>query len=163
MRVLRVALADERAVFTDPDAGYTVPIGAATLAAMIVSDPPRPEELTNAIGIFMDHLEDVTREVPGCTFADAVELHGPGLQALVDTFMGHPKGLPFDFDRDSAEEIYRTLATESAVQRRHNPGLPASEVHHILGVACAVVATMRALQITELTITGDSAEDEAAG
>lgn len=154
-RVLQVSLADQTAVFTDPDASYTVPVGAATLAAMITSDPPKPEELTNAIGIFMDHIEDVTREVPGSTLADAVELHGPGLQALVDTFMGHPKGLPFDFDRDDAEEIYRTLATESVAQRRLNPGLPADEVHHILGVACAVVATMRALQIVELTIAGD--------
>lgn len=160
MRVLRVSLAHDRADFTDPDAGYTVPLGAATLAAMIVSDPPRPEELINAIGIFLDHLEDVTREVPGSTFADAVELRGPGLQALVDTFVGHPKGLPFDFDRDGAEEIYRTLATESAAQRRHNPGLPAAEVHHILGVACAVVATMRGLQINELTITGDEASTD---
>lgn len=157
MRVLDVALADAAAVFTDPDASYTVPVGAVALAAMIVSDPPKPEELTNAIGIFMDHIEDVTREVPGSTFADSVELRGPGLQALVDTFEGRPSSLPFVFDRDSAEEIYRTLATESVAQRRLNPGLPADEAHHILGVACAVVATMRALQIVELTITGDEA------
>ncbi|MEQ1700138.1 MAG: hypothetical protein ABMA25_08510 [Ilumatobacteraceae bacterium] len=158
-RVLRVALADTSAVFTDPDASYTVPVGAGTLAAMIAGDPPKPEELTNAIGIFMDHIEDVTREVPGSTFADSVALHGAGLQALVDTFEGRPSPLPFVFDRDSAEEIYRTLATETVAQRRLNPGLPADEVHHILGVACAVVATMRALQIIELTI----ATEEAAG
>lgn len=153
MRVLQISLAGSTAVFTDPDASYTVPVGAAALAAMIVADPPRPEELTNAIGIFMDHIEDVTREVPGSTFADTVEMSGAGLQAFVDTFIGQPTGLPFVFDRDGAEEIYRTLATEPAAQRRRNPGLPADEVHHILGVACAVVATMRALQIVELTIT----------
>jgi exopolyphosphatase/pppGpp-phosphohydrolase len=150
--VLKVALGDDTAVFTDPDAAYTVPLGAATLASMIVSDPPKPEELTNAIGIFMDHIEDVTREVPGSAFADAIELHGPGLQALVDTFEGSAVALPFSVDRDGAEEIYRTLATESAAQRRLNPGLPAHEVHHILGVACAVVATLRALQAHELTV-----------
>lgn len=158
MRVLQVSLGAAAAVFTDPEAAYTVPVGAATLAAMIVSDPPRPEELTNAIGIFMDHIEDVTREVPGSTFADAVELRGPGLQALVDTFEGGHAPLPFVFERDHAEEIYRTVATESAAQRRRNPGLPPDEVHHVLGVACAVVATMRALQIVELTVTGDDVD-----
>lgn len=154
-RVLHVALADATAVFTDPDASYTVPVGAATLAAMIVSDPPKPEELINAIGIFMDHIEDVTREVPGSTFADSVEVCGPGLQALVDTFEGGPRPLPFVFERDDAEEIYRTLATESIAQRRLNPGLPDDEVHHVLGVACAVVATMRALQIVQVAVIAD--------
>jgi exopolyphosphatase / guanosine-5'-triphosphate,3'-diphosphate pyrophosphatase len=159
VRVLRIALDDGSAVFHDPDATYTVPIGAATLAEMITADPPLPEELTNAVGLFIDHIEDVTREVPGAAFADTIEMHGPRLQALVDVFVGHSTGLPFDLERDDAEEIYRTLATEPAAARALNPGLPAAEVHHILGVACALVATLRALQVTAVTIV----ERTAAG
>jgi exopolyphosphatase/pppGpp-phosphohydrolase len=159
VRVLQIALDAREAVFTDPDAAYTVPVGAGTLAAMITGDPPLPEELTNAVGLFIDHIEDVTREVPGSTFADDIEVHGPGLQALVDVFVGRATHLPFEFERDDAEEIYRTLATEPVAARLLNPGLPAEEVHGILGVACAVVATLRALQATALTVVERATSD----
>lgn len=152
MNVLQIDLHASSAVFTGPDATYTVPLGSSSLAHMIVSDPPLPEELTNAIGIFMDHIEDVTREVPSSTFADTVTIAGPGLQALVDTEVGHPQGLPVDLARDAVEEVYRTVATETAAERAHNPGLPLDEVHHILGVCCAAVAVLRALQIPQLTV-----------
>lgn len=157
MTTLHIDLGQQCCVFRDDESGasYTVPVGTETLAAMIAGNPPLPEELTNAIGLFMDHIEDVTREVPSSTFADLIEVCGPGLQALVDTEVGHPKGLPFDVSRDATEEVFRTLATETEQERRHNPGLPADEVHHVLGVCCALVATLRGLQAGELCITGD--------
>ena len=153
MNVLHIELNHQTAKFSGPDASYTVPLGSSSLADMIVGDPPLPEELTNAIGIFMDHIEDVTREVPSSAFAEAVTVAGPGLQALVDTEVGLPKGLPFDLARDAVEEVYRTLVTETAAERAHNPGLPADEVHHILGVCCAAVAVLRTLQVPRLTVT----------
>jgi hypothetical protein len=158
MTTLHIDLGQQQCVFRDDDsqASYLVPIGTDTLAAMIVGNPPLPEELTNAICLFMDHIEDVTREVPSSTFADIIEVCGPGLQALVDTEVGHSEGLPFDESRDAIEEVFRTLATETEQDRRHNPGLPADEVHHVLGVCCALVATLRGLQATGLCITGDA-------
>jgi len=157
MTTLHINLGRQSCVFRDDEsgAGYVVPVGTDTLAGMIVADPPLPEELTNAIGLFMDHIEDVTREVPSSTFADCIEVCGPGMQALVDTEVGHPKGLPFDVSRGATEEVFRTLATETAHDRRHNPGLPAEEVHHVLGVCCALVATLRGLQASTLRVTGD--------
>jgi len=157
MTTLHIDLGQQRCVFRDDESGasHVVPVGTDTLAAMIVGDPPLPEELTNAIGLFMDHIEDVTREVPSSTFADSIQVCGPGLQALADTEVGHPKGLPFDVSRDATEEVFRTLATETAKDRGHNPGLPANEVHHVLGVCCALVATLRGLQANTLSITGD--------
>ena len=157
MTTLHIDLGQQCCVFRDHEsgAGYTVPVGTDTLAAMIAGNPPLPEELTNAIGLFMDHIEDVTREVPSSTFADSIEICGPGLQALVDTEVGHPEGLPFEVSRDAPEEVFRTLATENEQDRRHNPGLPAEEVHHVLGVCCALVATLRGLQAASLSITGD--------
>ena len=158
MTTLHVSLGQRDTVFADREAGarYTVPIGTDTLAAMLAADPPLPEELTNAIGIFMDHIEDVTREVPSSTFADSIEVCGPGLQALVDTEVGHSEGLPFDVSRGAAEEVFRTLATEALADRARNPGLPAAEVHHILGVCCALVATLRGLQAVQLTVVSDA-------
>ena len=157
MTTLHIDLGQQRSVFRDDESGatYIVPVGTDTLAAMIVGNPPLPEELTNAISLYMDHIEDVTREVPSSAFADAIEVCGPGLQALVDTEVGHPEGLPFEVSRSAIEEVFRTLATETEQDRRHNPGLPAAEVHHVLGVCCALVATLRGLQAAGLSITGD--------
>ncbi len=157
MTTLHIDLGQQSCLFRDHESGasYIVPVGTDTLAAMIRGNPPLPEELTNAIGLFMDHLEDVTREVPSSTFADTIEVCGPGLQAMVDTEVGHPTGLPFDVSRDATEEVFRTLATETEQDRRHNPGLPAHEVHHVLGVSCALVATLRGLQAGTLCVTGD--------
>ena len=148
MTTLQVHLDDQQAVFRDPDSGaeYTVPLGSAGLAEMIAGDPPLPEELTNAIGLFVDHMEDVTREVPGAEFADTIAVRGPGLQALVDTEAGLHRQLPVELTRAELEDVFRTLATEAVADRLLNPGLPADEVHHVLGVCCALVAMVRALQ-----------------
>ena len=40
------------------------------------SDPPRPEELTNAIGTVVDHLDDMLRVLPAAIDADAVDIVG---------------------------------------------------------------------------------------
>ena len=150
MTTLHLHLDHHQAVFRDPDpdrgAEYVVPLGSSDLAEMLAGDPPLPEELTNAIGLFVDHMEDVTREVPGASFAEVISVHGPGLQALVDTEAGVGRTLPVPLTRDELEEVFRTLATEAATDRRLNPGLPTDEVHHILGVCCALVALVRALQ-----------------
>ncbi|MGB8859945.1 MAG: hypothetical protein WCC60_11850 [Ilumatobacteraceae bacterium] len=155
MTTLQISLFEHEAVFVDAGARYTVPVGSRTLSAMIVSDPPLPEELTNAVGLFVDHLDDVTREVPGASSADVIELRGPGLQTLIDVEVGHPKGLPFELDREAAEEVFRTLATETARDRACNPGLPAAEVHSVLGVSCAVVAMIRGLRVAQVTVVDE--------
>lgn len=160
MTTLHVALGPLTTAFSDDEEGarYEVPLGSDGLAGMITGDPPLPEELTNAICLFMDHLEDVAREVPSAGFADRIVVHGPGLQALADTHVGQAQVLPIDLGRPDVEEVFRTLATEAAADRRCNPGLPVHEVHHVLGVACALVATLRALQAGALTIAGDAVE-----
>ena len=146
-------LGDRSTEFGDDQAGYTAPVGALDLVAIIATDPPLPEELTNAIGLFMDHLEDVAREVPGAVFADTIEMRGPGVQALVDTETGHPTLLPYTLARSVAEDVFRTLATESAIDRLLNPGLPPAEVHRVVAVCCAVVAVLRSLDAAQIVLT----------
>ena len=54
-----------------------LPIGFATLGRRhLVDDPPLPEQLTNAIGEVLDHLDDATREVPALLEARRVFLEG---------------------------------------------------------------------------------------
>ena len=156
MTTLFIGLGRHETAFADENGvTHIAPIGSDTLASMIAGDPPLPEELTNAIGLFVDHLDDVAREVPAALIADLVEVRGPGLQTFVDVFVGQSRALPFDLDRDSSEEVFRALATESVAERRHNPGLVADEVHHILGVCCAIVAIHRGLQVSDLTVAGN--------
>ncbi len=144
--MLSIAFGAREIVFTGDDATYTVPVGVDTLATMIGGDPPRPEDLINAIGLVMDHIEDVVREVPNAAWDDRIECTGIGLATIAAVEVGGAADNPFTLTREAAEEVFRTLATESAVDRARNPGLPAGEVHQVLGVCCAVVAVLRALQ-----------------
>lgn len=143
--MLSVAFASREIVFTSADATYTVPVGVDTLATMISGDPPLPEDLINAIGLVMDHLEDVVREVPSAALDDRIECTGLGLATIAAVEVGGAAENPFTLSREAAEEVFRTLATESAADRARNPGLPAAEVHQVLGACCAMVAVLRAL------------------
>lgn len=143
---LSIAFGDREMVFGADGVTHTVPVGVETLAAMITSDPPEPEELINAIGLLMDHVEDVLREVPAAATAERIECSGVGLETLATVEVGGAAQHPFPLTREAAEDVFRTLATESAADRALNPGLPARDVHQILGVCCAVVAVLRALR-----------------
>jgi len=143
--VLNIEFSERAIKFTSEEATYTVPVGIDTLAAMISGDPPYPEDLINAIGLVMDHVEDVLREVPTAAAADRIECSGIGLGTIAAVEVGGPAANPFALTREAAEEVFRTLATESAADRARNPGLPAAEVHQVLGVSCALVAVLRAL------------------
>lgn len=159
MSALEVTLGPTRSVYTVDGDRAEVPVGVATLGAMLTSDPPAPEELVNAIGWLSDHLEDVTRELPSAELVDHVHVAGPGIAALAAVEVGHEVPLPFLLERDAAEDVFRTLVTESAAVRALNPGLPAGEVQSVLGTACVVVALMRFLQRADVHLVAD----EAAG
>lgn len=142
---LTIEFAAREIVFSSDEASYIVPVGVDTLATMIGGDPPYPEDLINAIGLMMDHVEDVLREVPTAAAAERIECTGIGLGTVAAVEVGGPTETPFALTREAAEEVFRTLATEATADRARNPGLPAEEVHQVLGVCCALVAVLRAL------------------
>jgi exopolyphosphatase/guanosine-5'-triphosphate,3'-diphosphate pyrophosphatase len=152
---LEIHLAPDACTFRLGDSSHAIPVGSSTIAAQLTSDPPAPEELTNAIGLVLDHLEDVAREVPAVDLAERVEVRGPGVAALADVEVGAAADLPFELPRAAVEDVFRTLATEPADDRRHNPGLPEHLVHDVLGVTCAVVALMRFLQSGSIWVVGE--------
>ena len=55
--------------------------------------------------------------------------------------------------RIAVEDVFRTLATESLVDRLHNPGLPAQRADIIVGGCCVLVAIMRKLQLNSITVS----------
>ncbi len=146
MSTLRITFSPTSTAFVVDDQAGVMPVGPDTLLADLCSDPPLPEELTNAVGWVVDHMEDIGREVPGAMWADRIEIAGHGVEIIAAVEVGGPADLPFELSRDAAEDVYRTVVTESAADRAHNPGLPTTSVHDVVGVACALVGVLRFLR-----------------
>lgn len=126
--------------------------------AFIHHDPPRPEELSNTIGIVSQHLEDVAREAPLTRAATRFV----GLAGTVSTVAAVEIGLP-SYDRDrihhfvltkpAMEDVFRTLATEALADRIHNPGLERQRADVIVGGCCVLVAVARFFGIDEMIVS----------
>jgi exopolyphosphatase/pppGpp-phosphohydrolase len=135
------------------DACLVVPCGVATLSAWLTADPAPPEDLTNAIGAMVDHLDDVIRELPTVVTADDVTLRGAHAWAIAAVEAGASPGTTrFELSRDAVEDVFRTVATERRTDRAHNPGLPEDLVDEIVAACCAVVAIMRTLQLDRVGV-----------
>jgi exopolyphosphatase/guanosine-5'-triphosphate,3'-diphosphate pyrophosphatase len=131
------------------------------------SDPPKPEELTNAIAWVRDHLEDVERALPEAATAARLV----GVAGTITTVAAVELGLVtydrdqvhhFTLTRDAAEEVFRTLATERLADRVHNPGLPRARADVIVGGCCVLVAVFRWLGATEMTVSESDLLDGVA-
>jgi exopolyphosphatase/guanosine-5'-triphosphate,3'-diphosphate pyrophosphatase len=105
-------------------------------------------QLHQAISVTTAYLEDVVREVPATRGARVMV----GLAGTVSAAASIEQGLPeyrrerihhFVLTRAAAEDVFRTVATESARDRAHNPGLEAGRVDTIVGGMCVLVAVMR--------------------
>lgn len=142
-----------------PEALCSLDVGCVRITEQYLhSDPPAPEELANAVSAVRDHLGDLTRLVPGA--ADAATL--VGLAGTVTTVAAVELGLAeydpvrihhFVLTKAAAEDVFRTLATETAAQRRHNPGLEPGRVDVIVGGAAVLVTVLRTLGFDELLVS----------
>ena len=155
----------------NPDATprvVSIPYGARNLTEKILRhDPPRPEELTNAIGAVIDEVDDVLREIPELETCERLV----GVAGTVVTIAMVELGLHtydasalhgMQLARDAAEDVFRTLATESLADRVFNPGLPADRADIIVGGCCALVAILRKLKLQALTVSTTSLADGVA-
>lgn len=142
-----------------PEASISLPFGAVGMTeSVLVHDPPRPEELTNLIGAVQDELEEASRSLPALVAAERVV----GIAGTIVTIAAVELGLPrFDeslidgmhLTRAAAEDVFRTLATESNADRRHNPGLPPERSDIIVAGCCILVAVMRRLQLDAIVVS----------
>ena len=137
----------------------SIPFGAVTSTdSHISSDLPRPEDLTNLIGAVSDELEDITRDHP----VVGSQMRTVGVAGTIVTIAAVELGL-HDFDdsalhgmslsRDAAEDVFRTVATEPLALRVQNPGLGSDRADIIVAGCCILVATMRRLHLSEITVS----------
>lgn len=126
--------------------------------AWLLSDPPLPEELSQALSVIEIHLDDVLREVPDAPQAKTFV----GLAGTVSNTAMVEQGLP-EYDRDkvhhfvltkaAVEDVFRTLATESVEERKFNPGLEPQRADVIVGGLCVLVMIMRRFGYSECVVS----------
>ena len=140
------APADDR---LEPIGVMSVDVGCVRVTERFLHhDPPQPEELSQAISVIHDHLDDVGRDLPAVKEATTLV----GLAGTVTTMAAVEIGLA-EYDRDrihhfvltraAAEDVFRILATASRPERLGNPGLEEARADVIVGGAAVLVTIMR--------------------
>jgi len=122
-----------------------------------INDPPKPEELSGAIQVARLHLDDIDRDHAIMGTAKSVV----GVAGTITTIAAVEIGLePYDpqiidgfvLSRRAAEDVFRTLATESLEIRKYNPGLEAARADVIVAGCCILVAVMRHWELEECLV-----------
>ena len=141
------------------DFAVSIPFGAVNITeAELHRDPPRPEELTNAISLVSDAVDDVAHNYPLIGHVERVVGVAGTIVTVAAVEVGQktfdPSALhKLKLSREAIEDVFRTLATEPLSDRVFNPGLPRDRADIIVGGCCVLVAVMRRLQISELTVS----------
>jgi exopolyphosphatase / guanosine-5'-triphosphate,3'-diphosphate pyrophosphatase len=141
------------------DGVMSVDIGCVRLTEKFLHhDPPQPEELSACISLTDAYLDDVVREIAAAGEARTLV----GLAGTVTTVAAVEIGLDtYDRDRihhfhlthEAAEDVFRTLATESRADRVHNPGLEEVRADVIVGGCCVLVALFRHFGFDEMIVS----------
>ncbi len=139
--------------------GLSLDIGSVRLTEKYVHhDPPRPEELSACLSVTELHLDDAVRAIP----ALGSECRLVGVAGTITTVAAVELGLdPYDRDRihhfrlskDAAEDVFRTLATETLADRVHNPGLHPGRADVIVAGVCILVRIMRYFDFEECLVS----------
>jgi exopolyphosphatase/guanosine-5'-triphosphate,3'-diphosphate pyrophosphatase len=134
---------------------FTLPVGPLALVEgpLEGADLPSPIQLTNALGLVHDHLDDVIIAAPSVTTVQHVVAVGVHATELACVELGS-RDLPdpYELRRTDADEVFRTIALEPRNERRHNPGLDPGHVESIIGTCCVILGVMRRLDLGRIGI-----------
>lgn len=151
---------------TDTPVGLiSIDVGCVRVTEQFLhSDPPAPEELSAAVSVVRDHLKDVEREIGDLRVAKTLV----GLAGTVSTVAAVEQGLAaydrdrihhFRLTRPAVEDVFRTLATESAEERRQNPGLEPERADVIVGGVIVLASVLRAFGFDEMLVSEEDILD----
>jgi exopolyphosphatase/guanosine-5'-triphosphate,3'-diphosphate pyrophosphatase len=143
----------------EPFGAVSVDIGCVRLTEKFLHhDPPRPEELSQAVSVVRDYLDDAIRALPES--AAAAQL--VGLAGTVTTMAAVEIGLAtydrerihhFVLTRAAAEDVFRTLASEPRRDRIFNPGLEEERADVIVAGCLILVTIMRRFGFDECLVS----------
>jgi len=140
---------------TSPTTVRSMEVGAVRLTEKyLTSDPPRPEELVNAIADVQDLVADACRDEPQFKRATRIIGCSGTIRTIAAVELGIarvPNG--FELTRAAAEDVFRTLATESLADRIHNPGLSVHRADIIVAGCCILVGVLRSLEVDAITVS----------
>ena len=144
---------------TGPPETMSLDMGSVRFTERYVeSDPPAPEELLACLSVAEAYLSDLVRAIPAAADAGTyLAVAGTAVTMAAveigcepdDTDLIHG----FRLERAAAEDVFRTLVTESLADRRHNPGLHPDRAEVIVAGSALLVETMRFLSIDELVVS----------
>lgn len=142
-----------------PESLLSVDVGCVRVTEQFLhSDPPAPEELSSAISVVHEFFADVEQAIPDLRSAATLV----GLAGTITTVAAVEIGVPeynpeavhhFRLTHVAAEDVFRTLATEPARDRRHNPGLEEARVDVIVGGALVLVTLFRHFGFKEMLVS----------
>jgi uncharacterized protein len=117
------------------------------------TDPPTPEQLSNAVGIVEDQFDEVRRAHPEVIGAEHVRCAGQPATVIGQVEIGSTE-VPDEMilHREAAEDVFRTVVTEARSDRAYNPGLPPDHVDTVMAAACVMVALMRRFHLDTVVI-----------
>jgi len=142
-----------------PESFASINVGCVRLTeALLRSDPPTADELIAAEIAVRDHLNGAERDLTGASSARTLV----GLAGTVTTMAAIRQRLGtyrrdaihhFHLTRVAAEEIFRTLSTESTDQRRSEPGLDPARADVIVGGVIVVLGVMKHFGFAEMQVS----------
>lgn len=165
---LDVEIGDVSTLLSHAGHDRRIPVGPLAMLAEHLChpdpDPPQPAQLTNALGAVADHVDDVVRERPELIDAHDVRIRGEHAWHFAIVEHGAaPETSEIEIGREDAEDVFRTLATESRRDRLHNPGLDPARVDSIVATACEIVGLMRRLHLERVRVVGAQSSTSTAG
>ena len=144
------------------DGVHTIPVGPVSLLDDVFErrDPPAAADLTNALGIVHDHLDDVLIAEPTLVATSSIVFAGHHARSLAQVEIGSVD-LPGTcrIDRAAIDEVFRTIVAEPPSDRRHNPGLDDAHLDTIVATCCIVLAIMRRLALHDAAFQEHAAPD----
>ncbi len=146
-----VTIHDRRTVLESIDGGtHTIPVGPVSLVEDVFErrDPPATADLTNALGVVHDHLEDILIEAPDVAGTPSIVFAGHHGRSLAQVEIGAvdvPEACRIE--RAAIDDVFRTIVAERPEARRHNPGLDDAHLGTIVATCCIVLAIMRRLAL----------------
>lgn len=142
---------------TEPEHVRSMDTGAVRLTEQwLAGDPPTPEELSMAVSVVRTHIEEAGRELPAMASAATIVGVAGTVTTVAAVELGgydHDAVHGFRLSRAAAEDVFRTLATETLEDRRHNPGLQPERADVIVGGCCILVGLLRHLDAGELLVS----------